>query len=188
LEANTEILLDDRKPTIAETAYEWLQSIVCAWVICVLLFTFVGRQISVEGPSMIPTLHDGNRIVVTNLLYTPKNGDVVIVTRESFSDVPIVKRVIALAGQTVDIDYDTNAVYVDGEKVDEPYINEEMRKPAFETLDFPLTVPEGHLFIMGDNRNHSTDGRDPRIGLVETEEVLGKVLFIWWPFADFRFI
>jgi signal peptidase I len=179
-----------REPlTLAEGAYEWLQSIVIAWVVCLMVFTFVGRQIGVDGHSMQPTLNHGDRVIMSNLLYTPKYGDVVVVTQESFSDEPIVKRVIGTAGQTVEVDYTAATVIVDGNVLDEPYIFERMREPRSATaMEFPLTVPDGYILVMGDNRNHSTDGRDTRIGLVNTDSILGRVYLIIWPFRDFKFL
>lgn len=97
---------------------------------------------------------------------------------------PIVKRIIAVEGQTVDIDYQTGTVYVDGEALDEPYLNEPMEEPWYEDLT-SVTVPEGSVFVMGDNRNHSNDSRDVTLGTVDTRYLLGKAEFICFPFSDF---
>jgi signal peptidase I len=173
--------------SFADGAYEWLQSIVIAWVVMLCIFTFLGRQIGVDGHSMNPTLNHGDKVIMSNIFYTPKYGDVVVVTQESFSEEPIVKRVIGTAGQTIDVDYEAAVVIVDGKPLDEPYINERMREPRSSTaMEFPLTIPDGHILVMGDNRNHSTDGRDTRIGLVNTDSILGRVYLIFWPLNDFR--
>ena len=102
--------------------FDWVQSLVVALLVCVLLFTFIGRIVNVSGTSMLDTLRNNDRIVVSNLLYTPKQGDIVVLRKTTFSDEPIVKRVIAKGGQTVDIDFEKGIVYVDGKPLDEPYI------------------------------------------------------------------
>jgi signal peptidase I len=155
--------------------YEWMQCIVIALIACVLVFVFVARVIDVVGNSMLPTLKDGDKIVITRLAGDYKQGDIVVLRKNTFREDPIVKRVIAVAGQTVDIDFDKGIVYVDGEALQEDYINE----PTYKRIDFdgPVTVPEGCVFVMGDNRNDSTDSRDDRIGCVDTRYILGKVVF-----------
>ena len=165
--------------------YFWLQALVLALVALILLFTFVGRIIGVDGSSMYPTLHHGDMLLLQSVGYEPKQGDVVVLTK-AFRDVdgPIVKRVIAVGGQTVDIDYQTGTVYVDGEALDEPYLNEPMEEPWYEDLT-SVTVPEGSVFVMGDNRNHSNDSRDVTLGTVDTRYLLGKAEFICFPFSDF---
>jgi len=121
---------------------------------------------------------------MTHLFYAPKKGDIVVfqAKSDSFGGTPLVKRVIATAGQTIDIDFVSGDVFVNGILQVEPYINE----LTHNRLDFsgPLTVPAGHIFVMGDNRNSSSDSRDSRVGLVDTRYVLGKVLFIAIPGAD----
>ena len=169
--------------------YFWLQAAVSALVCILLLFTFVGRGVGVVGSSMVPTLHEGDMMLVRSLGYTPKNGDVVVLTKRTFMEEPIVKRVIATGGQTVSIDYASNTVYVDGVALDEPYINEPMLIPASATISITeVEVPEGYLFVMGDNRNASTDSRDVRVGLIDQREVLGQAVMILLPFSDFGFI
>ena len=166
--------------------YFWLQAAVSALVCILLLFTFVGRGIGVVGSSMVPTLHEGDMMVVQSLGYTPKNGDVVVLTKASFMHEPIVKRVIATGGQTVRIDYASNTVFVDGVALEEPYINEPMLEPTSPTMSISeITVPEGFLFVMGDNRNASTDSRDVQVGLVDERDVLGHAIFVLFPFSDF---
>lgn len=165
--------------------YEWIQALVTSVLTVVLLFTFVVRMIGVEGHSMVPTLQEGDRLLVlSSLLYHHyQYGDIVILRKESFSRDPIVKRVIATEGQTVDIDFEAGAVTVDGTLLDEPYINELTFTP--EGTEFPLTVPEGCIFVMGDNRNASTDSRSTRLGTVDTRYVIGRAVMIVFPGEDY---
>ena len=114
--------------------YFWLQALVMALVALILIFTLVGRIIGVDGSSMVPTLHHGDMLILQSLGYKPRQNDVVVLTKESFMEQPIVKRVIAVGGQTVDIDYTENTVYVDGVALDEPYINELMEDLGPESI------------------------------------------------------
>ena len=164
--------------------YEWTQALVCSVLAVVLLFTFVVRLIGVDGHSMVPTLQDGDRLLVLNSLWDDsyQYGDIVVLRKDTFMDEPIVKRVIATGGQTVDIDFASGDVYVDGELLEEDYINE----PTYveEGTEFPLTVPEGSIFVMGDNRNHSSDSRSSDLGTVDTRYVIGRAVFLLFPGAD----
>ena len=164
--------------------YEWVQALVCSVLAVVLLFTFVVRLIGVDGHSMVPTLQDGDRLLVLNSLWDDdyQYGDIVVLRKDTFMEEPIVKRVIATEGQTVDIDFASGNVYVDGELLEEDYINE----PTYveEGTEFPLTVPEGSIFVMGDNRNHSSDSRSSDLGTVDTRYVIGRAVFLLFPGAD----
>ncbi len=167
--------------------YEWVQSLVGSVLVVVALFTFVVRMMGVDGHSMLDTLQHGDRLlVVSSLLYHDyKYGDIVILRKNGvFDDDPIVKRVIAVEGQTVDIDFAEGIVYVDGEVLEEDYI----REPTYtaEGTEFPLTVPEGAIFVMGDNRNGSSDSRDYRLGTVDTRYVIGKAAFLVFPGPDYE--
>ena len=164
--------------------YEWVQALVCSVLVVVMLFTFVIRMIGVDGHSMVPTLQDGDRLLVLNsMLYDDyKYGDIVVLRKSSFLSEPIVKRVIAAEGQTVDIDFSTGSVYVDGVLLKEDYINE--LTFTEEGTEFPLTVPEGSIFVMGDNRNHSNDSRDSRLGTVDSRYVIGKAVVLAFPGPD----
>lgn len=164
--------------------YEWVQALVCSVLAVVILFTFVIRLIGVDGRSMVPTLQDGDRLLVLNsMLYDDyKYGDIVVLRKDTFLKDPIVKRVIATEGQTVDIDFSTGSVYVDGALLKEDYINE--LTFLEEGTEFPLTVPENSVFVMGDNRNHSSDSRDSRLGTVDERYVIGKAVFLAFPGAD----
>ena len=183
--------MQEKKPEIKEEQkipgremYEWVQALVCSVLAVVVLFTFVIRMIGVDGHSMVPTLQDKDRLLVLNsMLYDDyQYGDIVVLRKPTFLAKPIVKRVIARSGQTVDIDFSTGSVYVDGVLLKEDYINE--LTFTEEGTVFPLTVPEGSIFVMGDNRNHSNDSRDSRLGTVDTRYVIGKAVFMAFPGPD----
>ena len=165
--------------------YEWVQALVCSVLAVVGLFTFAVRITRVSGGSMRNTLRDGDLLLVLNGWlcgnYAPE--DIVILRKPDFHEgSPIVKRVVAAAGQTVDIDFDIGAVYIDGAELAESYI----REPTLtdEGMKFPLTVPEGCVFVMGDNRNDSDDSRNPGLGPVDTRGVIGRAFFLVVPGAD----
>ena len=167
--------------------YEWVQSLVGSVLVVVAIYTFVIRMMGVDGHSMLNTLQHGDRLLVVNsmLYHDYKYGDIVILRKNGvFDDDPIVKRVIAVEGQTVDIDFAEGIVYVDGEALEEDYI----REPTYtaEGTEFPLTVPEGSIFVMGDNRNGSSDSRDYRLGTVDTRYVIGKAAFLIFPGPDYE--
>jgi len=163
--------------------YDWLQCIVTAIICGVLIFIFIGRTIGVDGKSMMKTLLDNDRVVISNFLYTPENGDIVVFHSPSAEyEYPLVKRVIAVAGQTVNINFETGAVYVDGVELNEPYIN--TLTTSRQNFTGPVTVPDGYVFVLGDNRNSSTDSRSKTVGFVDTRYILGKVLFILVPGVD----
>lgn len=173
------------KKNFVSDVFDWVEIIAVSAVSVLILFTFFVRLAVVDGPSMEKTLHNGDMLVISNVMYTPENNDIIVFSAPSYSHEPIVKRVIAVAGQTVDIDYENWQVTVDGQPIDEPYVNFEAGVPMLkyeDEPDFPLTVPEGYVFVLGDNRNHSIDGRSERIGLVDIRCILGNVKFRLFPF------
>jgi len=189
-----EITLDEQEPTPEEQAekktrsaakelFEWVELFAYSVTIVIILFTFLCRIAVVSGPSMENTLFNGEVLIVSDLFYEPEPGDVIVFQSNTiFDNEAIVKRVIATEGQVVDIDFENWIVTVDGKAVEEPYINFEAgRYMNGSDYSFPLTVEEGKIFVMGDNRNHSTDSRDNRIGQVDTRYVLGKVLLRFLP-------
>lgn len=178
---------DNAAHTFAFQFYSWLQPVLFALTVLVLVSTFLGRPIRVDGDSMLPTLHNGDMLILQSMGYTPKAGDVVVLTPQAFRDgTPIVKRVIATGGQEVNIDYATGTVYVDGVALEEDYLGEAMGwLPDQFSEEYPVTVPQGHVFVLGDNRNHSSDSRVPGIGMVDQRRVLGRAVWILMPFSDF---
>ena len=167
--------------------YDWLQVFVIVAVALVVSFTCLGRVTPVDGGSMEPTLWHGDLMLVRHIGYTdPQPGDIVVLTKAfDAASGPIVKRVVAVGGQRVDIDYAAGTVSIDGAVLEEPYIKEAMQVPHYGGLT-SLVVPEGSVFVMGDNRNHSTDSRDETLGPVDIRYILGKVELVFFPFEHFR--
>ncbi len=152
---------------------------LCA-VAVILVFTFLFRVVTVTGKSMLPNFVEGEKVVVTSLGHRLEQGTVVVVT--NVLEEPIIKRVIATEGQTVDIDYETGVVYVDGEPLDETQFGIEngiTTHPydGYEAIVFPQTVPEGCVFVLGDNRNVSRDSRYTEVGMIDTRHIIGKPCF-----------
>ena len=167
--------------------YDWIDCLLSALIISMILFVFFIRIIDVNGSSMYPTLEDRDKMLVSDLFYTPKAGDVVVFKTDSYDpNKALVKRIIATEGQEINIDFDKGIVYVDGEALDEPYINELTNRK----LDFmgPKTVPEGCVFVMGDNRNASTDSRDSRIAMLDSRLIIGRAYCVLYPMNDLRAI
>ncbi len=151
----------------------------------VLLFLFCFRMVIVSGNSMYDTLRDGDYLLlISNVFYQdPKQGDIIVANKHSYENgTPIIKRIVATEGQTVDIDFDEGIVYVDGQPLEEDYIYTETDRN--EGMEFPLTVDAGCVFVMGDNRARSKDSRDPEIGLIDQREIVGKAIFLLFPGYD----
>lgn len=166
--------------------YDILRSVFVSASILILIITFIFTMVIVDGRSMQHTLESGDKIIVTKMNYQPKDGDVVVVgkSEEGYSK-PIVKRVIATAGQTLEIDFENQQVIVDGKVLDEPYVSSETIEG---TAEIPSVIPEGYVFVMGDNRYISMDSRYKDIGLVRVEDIVGKATFVVFPFDRFGFI
>lgn len=174
-----------------KTLYEWLEEIVIALTLVILVFTFLFRVVTVTGESMLPNFVEGQKLIVTSLGHSVEQGTVVVIT--NVLNEPIIKRVIATEGQTVDIDYETGVVYVDGEAVDETQFGLEngiTTRPysTLEAMVFPQTVPEGCVFVLGDNRGVSKDSRYTEVGMVDTRHILGEAVFTLYPFDRFGVI
>ena len=172
---------------LAGDLFTWLQALTFALVIIMIAFTFFGRIIGVDGHSMEPTLQHRDMLLLQCAGYTPRQGDVVVL-HKSFSATgePIVKRVIATGGQSVHIDYGSSTVYVDGQPLDEPYLGEAMLQPGSSTMQgTDWEIPDGSVFVMGDNRNNSSDSREESLGPVDNRYVLGRALVVLFPFSHF---
>ena len=169
---------------IKRELYDWAQAIVTAIVFVVILFTFFVRVTGIKGPSMLPTLHQDDKVLLSNMFYTPERGDIIVLTKKSFMKDPIVKRVIATEGDTLFFDSVRYELLVNGKAVEEPYINETMQSGG-AILSEPVIVPEGCVFVMGDNRNNSRDSRDPLVGMVDTRYILGRLVIRVFPFGSF---
>ncbi len=164
--------------------YEWVQALVCSVLAVMTLFTFGVRLIGVDGRSMVPTLQDGDRLLVLSSMLCGGygQGDIVVLRKESFRPTPIVKRVVATGGQVVDIDFSSGSVFVDGRRLHEDYVSGPTYTP--EGTAFPLTVPEGSVFILGDNRSNSTDSRSAEVGTVDERYIIGRAVFLLFPGRD----
>ena len=166
--------------------YSNIRFLAVLMTVLILFFTFVARFVVVSGTSMENTLYNGDVVLVWQLGYTPKQNDIVVLTQKTFQEDSIIKRVIALEGQTVDIDYNAGTVYVDGEALEEDYIKERMRVPSYGEGINHVTVPEGCCFVMGDNRNQSADSRYPDIGIIDNRCVIGRSMFVLFPLGHIK--
>ena len=193
---NTELLKGNNgnaKPVnYIKEIYEWFEAIVFSVIVIIILFTFVFRIVGIKGSSMENTVFQGDRVIISNLFYTPKQGDVVVISRNYMNeagdkddrDTPIIKRVIATEGQDVTINPVTGAVTVDGVVLSEDYIKDDQITTWLDgsKKEKTITVEKGHIFVMGDNRGLSLDSRSSEIGQVDTRYVLGHALARVYPF------
>ena len=190
---------DEEETRTVEIFFDWIEIFSSAFLTVILLFTFILRLVTVQGPSMQETLHEKDNLIISHLFFNPRQGDIVViqVPNPQYST-PIIKRVIATEGQTVDIDFETWAITVDGVTLNEPYVNYEymagdsgermlryMKNDDIQLGSLPLTVGAGKIFVMGDNRNHSSDSRSASIGQVDVRNVVGRVLVRVFPFDKF---
>ena len=176
-----------KKKTGREIVLEWMEELVIAVVIVAIAFTFFFRIITVTGTSMVPNYNDGDRVLVTSLSLGLEQGDVVVIA--NVLEEPIIKRVIAMEGQTVDFDYEQKCVLVDGVQVDETKFGlrngiTDLPFSSFELLKFPQTVPEGCIFVLGDNREVSEDSRYQIVGMIDRRNVLGKAVCHIFPWGN----
>ena len=166
------------------SVFRWIYAIIFLFIVLSLIFSVFFRVVAVDGSSMEPTLHDKDIILADAIGYKAEIGDVVLLKMSDEDDVLIVKRIIATEGQTVDIDYNSKTVTVDGKILDEPYISE-MLLPINNEMEYPYTVPRGYVFVMGDNRAESVDSRNKNIQAIAEEKIVGDVIARVYPFSDF---
>jgi len=165
---------------INREVYEWVEAVIFSVAAVVMLFTFIFRIVGIDGPSMLNTLQNKDRVVISILNYQPKRGDIVVLSTKAV-DKPIIKRIIALSGQKVDINYTTHTVYVDGVAQNEPFIKDPTTFQGLNPVKMPVTVPKNNVFVMGDNRNDSLDSRSGEIGMIDTRYILGNAVFRIFP-------
>ena len=176
---NNNVNAESENRNLLKSAYDWVEIVAVSLAAVILFLTFFARVTTVVGDSMLPTLHNGESLFVLRIGYTPEKGDIVVVQDDrSAVNYPIVKRIIGTGGDTIEFDFENWLVYVNGELIEEDYIN----KQDFTYMKSygcagKLTVPEGYVFVMGDNRNASTDSRDSRLGCISEDDVIGKVIF-----------
>ena len=186
---DNENLQEAEAPSVAaqkkfRSFFEWIEMFALYFAIGIVLLTVFFRHSPVVGSSMYPTLKENDIVIVRQIFYTPKAGDIIVCQSETYGlKKPLVKRIIATEGQTVSIDYENWKVTVDGVVLDEQYINYDENEPMRESeyLEDTFTVPEGILYVMGDNRNLSSDSRFMSIGAIPKENIEGKVIFKIWP-------
>lgn len=180
---------------VATSVADWIDTLLTTFLIVLLVMLFLFRQNVVEGISMQPTFFDQDRVIMYKGFYKPTRGDIVILYAPNVLDETtgkmgevIVKRIIGVSGDVIDIDEETGTVYRNGAPLDEPYIQEAIAPNRLGNVTYPLTVPENCVFVLGDNRNHSLDSRISDngstfqyVGCLDEKYILGKVVFQIWP-------
>lgn len=169
------------KSEVTSTVFDWLGSLFMALICVLVVMTFVFRVIDVDGTSMEPTLLDSDKVVITDLFYTPAPGDVIVISHGEKYAKPLVKRVIAVEGQELRIDFDSNEVYVDGALVQEDYIQGNTIRGDKPEEEINGVIPEGKVFVMGDNRTVSLDSRYYEVDLIDTTAIIGKAQVVVIP-------
>lgn len=180
---------DPKKQSFAASIYDIAEMFALCAAVVLIIFTFFARLTVVDGQSMEKTLHDQEFILVRSIGYEPKRGDIVVFNIPNFGgrdDKPLIKRVIAVGGDTLDIDFDTWTVTVNGEVVDESaYFDNATKATLRAGYELPKVIEDGHIFVMGDNRNNSHDSRQPDIGQVDVRCVVGKAAVRLFPLKQF---
>ncbi|MDO4156283.1 MAG: signal peptidase I [Oscillospiraceae bacterium] len=203
METKTEEVTEKKKGMFWKDAADMFEAVLISVFFVIMLFAYVLRPVTVEGQSMESTLQNQDKLFMTDLLYTPKRGDIVIVDNDvshiydengnlvkglglstATTEKRLIKRIIAVGGETLDIDFTTGIVTIDGEVLEESYINN-LTVNDEGAFTYPLTIPEGYYFVMGDNRQHSSDSRHPMVGLVSEEQIMGKAVFRFAPISNF---
>lgn len=166
------------KGSLASDLFDWAEALVYALALLVVVCAFFVRLSGVQGTSMYPTLDNGDQLLLLSFGYNePERGDIVVLMADDFMDKPLVKRVIGIGGDVIDMD-PSGTVTVNGEALYEPYINDLNGQDMYlGDIQFPLTVPDGQVFVMGDNRNGSSDSRKAEVGTIPYEKIVGKAVF-----------
>lgn len=173
------VTFEKKAPKPFAWTFDIVDSVKVSLIVVGLIFMFAFRVVGVEGDSMNNTLHDGDWLAITSVNFDYNHGDIVVVAQPWVRNIPIIKRVIAVSGDTIDIDFDNGIVTLNGEVLDEPYIAEPTHLQYNANL--PMTIPEGYVFVMGDNRNDSLDSRSAKVGLIDKRYILGKAFFRFYP-------
>lgn len=173
---------DVKKTSWKKELLDWSFSIVVALVLALLIRNYVFTLVDVDGSSMTPTLTHGDKLYVNRFMYDPEVGDIIILHPPHSYDTPYVKRIIALEGQVVNINPYQGTVSVDGEILDEPYTTGPLSSGG--NLTYPYTVPEGHVFVLGDNRTPGGSSDSRNIGPIPVQNIMGKAIFRILPFKN----
>lgn len=179
----SDIIYKDEKSSQSRfkaVCFEWSEALITSIIVVVIMFTFVFKVVNVSGSSMENTVLNNDKVILTNFLYTPYNGDIVVISKAQHFEEPIIKRVIAKEGQSLNINFSNGDVIVDGKLLKEPYIKNPTTND--EGGEIPSVVPEGYVFVMGDNRMNSKDSRSSQIGLIDVRNIIGKAQFVVFPF------
>ncbi|MEE0872454.1 MAG: signal peptidase I [Ruminococcus sp.] len=168
--------------------FDWIRCVIFAIAIVVLCLTFIFRLVEVDGTSMDDTLNNHDKVIVTNLFYTPHDSDIVVISHAENYSQPLIKRVIATEGQSIKLDYENDKIIVDGVVLSEPYIDGSTFANNKGNNEIPEVIPKGKIFVMGDNRKVSLDSRSSEIGLIDVNNVIGKAQFIALPFDRIKYL
>lgn len=174
------------KKKLTAVCFEWIKPVLFAVCLAPLIIIFLLRLVDVDGPSMMDTLQNQDKVIVTSFLYQPQPGDIIAISHGENIDKPLIKRVIAVEGQKIEINEQTGDVFVDGVLLSEPYIKNSTIGGI--NWDFPSVVPEGKVFVMGDNRLISKDSRDRDVGLIHTSDIIGKAQAVVFPFGHVKYL